>query len=110
MRLSSGPTAGCNEATGYDDGFGERIARSLYEDREEQIMVEQISPVDHFPNVLKHFSDERLLKLTIQFVHVAQDGSADRFIHERTAMCQQECERRGIRSPRWRHRPTALVA
>lgn len=73
-------------------------------------MAENISPVDHFPDVLKHFADERLLKLTTYYEEVANYGSADRFVYDRAAKCQHECERRGLRIPQLRRGKAKLVA
>jgi hypothetical protein len=91
--------------TSGTDLANELLSHYAYGDRGENV-VEHISPVDHFPNMLKHFSDERLLRFTIHFVQMTQDGSEDSFACDRAALCQHECERRGIRAPfaagRWR--------
>ena len=72
-------------------------------------MAEEIFPVDHFPELLKHFSNERLVNLAIRYNRFV-DRSADGFVYDRAAKCQQECERRGLRIPHWpRVSPTRVA-
>ena len=66
-------------------------------------MAEEI--VDHFPNVLRHFTDERLLKLMAHYTQVAHHDGADRFIYDIAIKCQDEYQRRGLHiSWLWRRR------
>lgn len=66
-------------------------------------MAEEI--VDHFPNVLRHFTDERLLKLMTHYTQVARHDGADRFIYDIATKCRDECQRRGLHIPwLWRRR------
>jgi hypothetical protein len=73
-------------------------------------MAENILIVDHFPNVLRHFSNDRLLKLMTHYTRVAQYDGADRFVYEIATKCQDECQRRGLHIPRLRRRQRRLVA
>ena len=72
-------------------------------------MAEHIYPVDHFPNVLRHFTNERLLKLMTHYTQVAHYDGADRFVYDIAIKCRDECQRRGLRVPRLR-RSQRLVA
>jgi hypothetical protein len=71
-------------------------------------MAEDI--VDHFPNVLRHFTNDRLLKLMTHYTQVAHYDGADRFVYDRATKCQTECERRGLRIAWLRPRQTMQVA
>jgi len=59
--------------------------------------AEKYAPVDHFPVVLEHFSEERLLEATRLYVQAVEEGRADGCTCERATMCCHECERRGMR-------------
>jgi hypothetical protein len=63
------------------------------------MMIENISTVDHFPDVLKHFSHERLLSLSAHYEQLLSDSSPDNFLYDRAARCQQEIARRGALIP-----------
>jgi hypothetical protein len=52
--------------------------------------------VDHFPNVLRHFTNDRLLKLMTHYTQVAYYDGADRFIYNIATRFQEECQRRGL--------------
>ena len=65
-----------------------------------QLLIETYIPVDHFPGVLEHFSEERLVETTCLYVQAVDEGRADAYTRERAAMCRHECERRGIHSSR----------
>ena len=58
-------------------------------------------PVDHFPEVLKHFSDVRLIEMTCVYIHRANQESKPPWDNavERAAMCRAECARRRLRLP-----------
>ena len=71
-------------------------------------MAEQRATVDHFPDVIKHFSDEQLMKLAIHYAEAANSESANHFVRGRGIKCREECKRRGIRIPR--RGQTKLVA
>jgi hypothetical protein len=71
-------------------------------------MAEHI--VDHFPNVLRHFTNDRLLKLVTHYTEVAHYDGADQFVYDLAIKCRDECQRRGLRVPRLRHRQRKLVA
>jgi hypothetical protein len=71
-------------------------------------MAENFFIVDHFPNVLRHFTDERLLKLMTHYTLVAHYDGAGRFV-DMAIKCRDECQRRGLRVPRSR-RSHRLVA
>jgi hypothetical protein len=73
-------------------------------------MAENILPVDHFPNVLKHFTSERLLKLMTHYTQVAHDDGADRFVYDLATKCQDECRRRDLHIPGLRRGRRKLVA
>jgi hypothetical protein len=72
-------------------------------------MAEDFFIVDHFPNVLRHFTNERLLKLMRHYTQVAHYDGAGRFVYDMAIKCRDECQRRGLRVPRLR-RSHRLVA
>ena len=59
-------------------------------------MAEHTSPVDHFPDMLRHLNNERLLELTRHCARVANQVSADGFLLERAVICRREWERRDL--------------
>lgn len=67
-------------------------------------------PVDHFPGVLKHFSEERLVEITCLYVQAVDEGRVDAYTSERAAMCRYECEQRVIRFSRLQGCKKARVA
>jgi hypothetical protein len=73
-------------------------------------MIENISPVDHFPDVLKHFTDQRLLSLSARYRKLMDDSSADDFLCDRAARCRQEIADRGAFIPWLRRLQSRLVA
>jgi hypothetical protein len=73
-------------------------------------MIENISPVDHFPSVLTHFSRERLLRLSAHYEQLLSDSSPDDFLYDRAARCLQEIARRGSLIPWLRRLQSRLVA
>jgi len=73
-------------------------------------MIDNISPVDHFPGVIKHFSNVRLADLTAHYRRLTRDGSHDEFLHDRLTQCLQEFERRGTLIPWLRRRQSRLIA
>ena len=54
--------------------------------------------VDHFPEVLKHFDDGRLIETTRKYMHMAFDGPKAAWDNslERAKMCKAECNRRHL--------------
>jgi len=66
--------------------------------------------VDHFPNVLRHFTNDRLLKLMTHYTQLAYYDGADQFTYDIATKCQAECQRRGLHTPRLRRRQRKLVA
>jgi len=61
-------------------------------------MPDNIAPVDHFPGLLKHFDEDRLLGITRHYIRLADDGSdlASQYLAQRAEICLQECKRRAI--------------
>ena len=54
--------------------------------------------VDHFPEVLKHFDDRRLIEATERYMRLAFSGPKATWDNsaERARMCKAECERRQV--------------
>jgi hypothetical protein len=71
-------------------------------------MAEDI--VDHFPNVLRHFTNERPLKLTARYAQGDYSDALDKLVYDQAIKCQDECGRRGLRFARLRRRQRMLVA
>ena len=73
-------------------------------------LAEAYIPVDHFPGVLKHFSEERLVETTCLYAQAVDEGRADAYTRERSVTCRHECERRGIRFSRLKGCKQTLAA
>ena len=76
----------------------------------ETMITKQTSYVDHFPEVLKHFSNERLVNLAAHYERMTSDSSPNDLVNDRLARCQLEIERRGALVPWLRRRLSRLVA
>ena len=67
-----------------------------------RILIEEpdivTNQIDHFPNLLKHFNNQRLMETTRDYIRRARDGVKTKWddCEERAAMCQAECERRNL--------------
>jgi hypothetical protein len=69
-----------------------------------------ISPVDHFPSVLRHLSNERLGHVAAHYARLARKGSRDEFLDDRVAKCHAEIKLRGALIPWLRRRQLRFVA
>ena len=61
-------------------------------------MPDNVAPVDHFPDLLKHFDENRLLGITRHYIRLADDAPevASQYLAQRAEICLQECKRRAI--------------
>ena len=64
--------------------------------RETNTMPHNIASVDHFPDVLKHFDENRLLGITCHYLRLAGDPSVSQHLAHRAEICLEECKRRAI--------------
>jgi hypothetical protein len=58
---------------------------------------------------LRHFINERLLKLVTHYTQVAHYDGQDRFAYDIAIKCRDECQRRGLHVPRLRRHQRRLV-
>jgi len=61
-------------------------------------MPDNISSVDHFPDLMKHFDENRLLGITRHYIQLANDGPdlVSQYLAQRAQICLRECIRRAI--------------
>jgi predicted methyltransferase len=78
--------------------LGVRIRGSWVMLGEAKMKPDNISSVDHFPDLLKHFDENRLLGITRHYIRLADAGSevASQHLAQRAEICLQECKRRAI--------------
>ena len=69
----------------------------------------ELSPVDHFPEVLKHTNKKQLLALTRYFVDRTNEWPKEPWDDsiERAEMCLTDCTRRGLVIDLWGIQRTA---
>jgi hypothetical protein len=79
-------------------GVRDRSSRFVVYVREANTMPDNFASVDHFPNLLKHFDENRLLGITRHYIRLADDGPevASQCLAQRAEICLQECKRRAI--------------
>ena len=59
-------------------------------------MPDNIASIDHFPDLLKHFDETRLLSITRHCLRLVDDASASQYLAQRAEICLEECKRRAI--------------
>ena len=62
-------------------------------------MRDNVASVDHFPDLLKHCDENRLLGITRHYIRLADHGPGvgSQFLAQRAEICLRECKRRAIR-------------
>jgi hypothetical protein len=60
--------------------------------------TDKSNPIDHLAAMLKHCDNQRLVELTRRSMQIAKTEAG--YSAQRAAICQLECQRRGIRLSR----------